>query len=75
MYNYLCSFIWPQEEEEADQKQLRQKFLVLQQIKNHRIRLKNTKITENISVNPRPTLRKIHIPRPLWTEKKKMLLP
>jgi hypothetical protein len=43
MLSYLSSFIWPEEEIKVDQKVLRQKYLVLVQIKDHRLRLKPIK--------------------------------
>jgi hypothetical protein len=39
MFSYIYEYLWPQEIQ-IDQKQLRQKYLVLLQIKNHKIRLK-----------------------------------
>ena len=50
MFSYIYSLFY-EEEVKADEKQLRQKYLVLQQIKDHKIRLKpinNKKKTERI---------------------------
>lgn len=67
MISYLSSFIWQtQEEQQADPKVLRQKYLVLVQIKDHKIRLKPINSGSN---------RKTIIPpykRPIW--KKKLIL-
>ena len=65
MLSYIASFIWSENEIQADQKVLRQKYLVLQQIKDHRIRLK--------SINTK----KIYMKRPSWVtnNKKKDMLP
>ena len=56
MLSYIASFIWS-DEIQSDPKQVRQKYLVLQQIKDHRIRLKN------------PKTNKIKLTQPLWINK------
>jgi hypothetical protein len=40
MFSYIYSLVYGEDEVKADEKQLRQKYLVLQQIKDHKIRLK-----------------------------------
>ena len=60
MLSYLISFIWSDDEIHVDPKQLRQKYLVLQQIKDHKIRLKS------IARKPLPK-------RPTWVKKKDVL--
>ena len=40
MFGYLYSYFYPEEEFKADEKALRQKYLVLLQIKDNKIRLK-----------------------------------
>lgn len=40
MFSYLYSLIYGEDEVKADEKQLRQKYLVLLQIKDNKIRLK-----------------------------------
>ena len=52
MLSYLSSFIWPEEEIKVDQKVLRQKYLVLVQIKDHRLRLKPISRGANQKINP-----------------------
>ena len=73
MLSYLSSFIWPEEEIKVDQKVLRQKYLVLIQIKDHRLRLKpiNVERTNAERTNAERTNRGTNqkIPphkRPLW---------
>ena len=53
MLSYLASFIWNEVQVEADPKVLHQKYLVLLQIKDHKIRLKPVK--KKIPLPKRPT--------------------
>jgi hypothetical protein len=41
MFSYIYSLVYGEDEVKADEKQLRQKYLVLLQIKDHRIKLKS----------------------------------
>ena len=43
MFSYIYEYLWPEQEIQVDQRVLRQKYLVLVQIKDHKIRLKSTK--------------------------------
>ena len=63
MISFLASYFWGEDEIKADPKVLRQKYLVLQQIKDHRIRLKN------------PKTNKIKLTQPLWINKIGFKLP
>ncbi len=63
MLSYLYSYFYPEEEIQVDQKALRQKYLVLLQIKDHKIRLKSTKKVNTV-IPPHK--------RPIW--KKQLIL-
>ena len=56
MLSYLYSYIWPEVEVKVDPRQLRQKYLVLVQIKDHKIRLKPIK--KKIPPHKRPLWKK-----------------
>ena len=59
MFSYIYEYLWPEQEIQVDQKQLRQKYLVLVQIKDHRIRLKPIKkVNTVIPQYKRPVWRK-----------------
>ena len=67
MFSYIYEYLWPQEIQ-VDQKVLRQKYLVLVQIKDHRIRLKPTssagytkKVNTAIPPHKRPVWKKMPV--------------
>ena len=61
MLSYLSSFIWYEEEIKADPRVLRQKYLVLLQIKDHNLRLKPIKVKKTIHPHKRPTWKKLPV--------------